>query len=214
VLKIFTKLSDAYPYREVCPICGHSMSESLFCWDIQNDNSYSLPLSDSKIRNIKVDLYNGDRLVFNIDSNTIIEFSITQPMNNTFVYGFKQIPFAFIPGVTQPQYTLYNGIMLCDHSIDCMYCYRYSYTLTLKININERRIDEAILNSELITLEYDKNNVYEIRNVYTIDKTEYTPINNTKKNTGFKTISLPLISNDVADPYDMLNRIKKLLVFS
>jgi len=106
-------------------------------------------------------------------------------------------------------YTLFDGIFITGRKVACR-CNCYEYSLQLHIDLKEHHLSKIILNSETVTIE-DGEDVHEIRNIYTMDKTEYTRIS---KNKSFDTLKIPLVSENLFNPQETLIRLKKLLIFS
>lgn len=87
------------------------------------------------------------------------------------------------------------------------------------------RVDHLFLNSEFISWSDSQHTTHEITNVYATDKTEYhsfAPIYLSKipneekifKPISDHYISIPLIPLDLNNPVGMVDRIKKLNLFS
>ncbi len=103
----------------------------------------------------------------------------------------------------------YNGINYERLILECYDCCQYSYTLQLKIDTSQLKVVNVVLNSEFFSVE-ENNILYEIKNNYS------------KSNTSFsyyvedecKSYSLPLVTLDVDNPLQSLNKIKKLIIFS
>jgi hypothetical protein len=197
VIKIFDNLRAAY--NGSCCFCNTSIQESLA---ISQDCEQGF---------IKVNLPDNDVIIFNQNTGLIIEFSITEKMDTSqcMVSGMSQ-PMMYA-GPSQVKYSIYEGVFAVGHTVTCAKCSMYDFTLQLFINLDDRNVTKAILNSESITIDDGNENVYEIRNVYTLDKTEYTHINPKIKS---NTLKLPLVSDDMKNPSEVLERVKRLLIFS
>jgi len=219
VIKIFEKLRDAYPYHENCPMCGTNMNLSLID-NIQLNNydfAYSLKsfksINDVVLRRITIKSGSDkdNKIVFDIDSEQLIELAISQSVNYLPIYSIGSLsPAHIVKSPINVDYDIRDGILMQGHRVDCKNCMQYAYTLQLRFDIYEMIVECAILNSEFISVE-EGEDVYEIRNVYTMNKTEYSHINRKKRH---DTLQLPLVSESMAKPEDVLNRIKKLLIFS
>ena len=108
-----------------------------------------------------------------------------------------------------PKYIITNGTMIIAQHIDCKNCYQYSYALQLHCDIKNQIISKTVLNSEEISFKKDLDN-FNIRNAYTINKTEcyYTD------NSDMKKLSFPLLSENINKPYELLERVQKLVLYS
>jgi len=215
VIKVFESLIEAYPYYDKCPICKSALIYSAVdkdCW--VNDYIYSLDHCTFNLpRPLRVTLNNGDsdNIVFDIKSEKIISMSITQSARYQPVYSIGSPgPAYIIKAPNNTNYDIRDGILMQGHRIDCNSCYQYAYTLQLRFDLKNMIVETAILNSEFVSIE-EGDNVYEIRNVYTMNKTEYSHISNKKRH---ETLQLPLVSNNMSNPIEVLGRIKKLLIFS
>jgi hypothetical protein len=106
----------------------------------------------------------------------------------------------------------YNGTLYEGLDVRCCNCTHFSYTIQLVIDIaKEYRIQQLFLNSEMIIWLDEKGLAYEIRNAYTIGKTECFSFNGNKRG---QQISIPLIPLNLSNPEETLARIKKLNLFS
>lgn len=217
MIKVFEKLIDAYHYHEKCPICNtplHHSTIDIGHWS--NDYLYSQNnyVCDKQVP-FQVTLIHGNSgsFVLDIVSEKIISMSITQSTKYQPIYFIgspNPVYYAIVNPPSQTNYDIREGILMQGHRIDCNSCYQYSYTLQLRLDLNNMIVESAILNSEFVSIEEDEN-VYEIQNIYTMNRTEYSHIENTKRH---KTLQLPLVSNDMSNPNEVLSRIKKLLPFS
>lgn len=111
---------------------------------------------------------------------------------------------------SKKNYTIKDGTFIHGLEIACRSCCQFSYTLQIWINLNLKKLGAIFLNSESLTLE-DNKTVHEIKNLYSIDRTEYTYFPNDGKS---KKITFPLISLNLLNPRETLSRLKKLLIFS
>lgn len=194
MIKVFENIESAYSGN--CCICKCSIEDSLteqFGWKGYYYSSL-----------ITIDLPHDFHMVFNRYNGDIVECSVVDS-EQTYICS------SITPklGVVNRTASLYNGEYVVTHTIHCTKCSMYSRTLQIFINFDDRKVSKAVLNSEFVCFETEKD-VYEIKNIYTVEKTEYTHITSGVKE---KTIFLPLISDSMNCPSDVLNRIKKVLVF-
>ena len=216
MIKIFDKLRDAYPYCKKCPMCGADMNLSIVERNHTNsyDSSYSLEsfnYGNKAPNRICVDSGGNNKIVFDINSEKIVELTIMQSNDYQRIFELgSSNPVQIIKSPTSVNYDIRGGKLMQGHRIDCIQCMQYSYTLQLRFDMEEQSVENVILNSEFISIE-EGEDLYEIRNVYTMNKTEYSHI--TRKNR-YDTLQLPLVSENLFNPKEVLNRIKNLLIFS
>jgi hypothetical protein len=89
-------------------------------------------------------------------------------------------------------------------------CAMYEYIIQLRIDLTNNKILQIFLNSEFFAFEEDII-AYELRNVYTLNRTEVTYY---KGNVDTKSINLPLLPVDHSNPLKFLERAKNLIIFS
>lgn len=215
MIKVFERLIDAYPCYDKCPICNANLIYSAVDSRVGvDDYLYSIDHCTFNIQKpLQVTLRNGnsDNIVLDIKSEKIISMSITQSDEYQPIYSIgSPNPVYIAKPPSQINYDIRDGILMQGHRIDCNSCYQYAYTLQLRLDLKNLIVETVILNSEFVSIEKGEN-VYEIRNVYTMNKTEYSHIENKKRH---ETLQLPLISNDMSNPNEVLGRIQKLLIFS
>jgi len=102
-----------------------------------------------------------------------------------------------------------NGQFWTSLYVECESCQKYSYNIQLKFNIQDLKLFEISLSSESITFE-ENDLITEIRNGYFADETWLI----TYCGNETKTMKLPLISINLDNPTETLNRIRKLATFS
>lgn len=132
-----------------------------------------------------------------------VDLVLRQRMPDTLYDYTKQTYYA-------PATPIYNGTLIHGLTIDCKNCCQYSYTLQIHFNLTEKRLAKIVLNSENISIE-DGSMVHEIKNLYSMNKTEYSSFS--KEGDSHKS-ALPLLPLDLDNPQDTIARIRKLLVFS
>lgn len=107
-------------------------------------------------------------------------------------------------------YSIYNGLHYQALTISCNSCCQYHYTLQIQADLTERRLIGTYLNSETISVK-EGNMVHEVKNVYSMEKTEYAYF---PKDGSSKRSSIPLVPLNLSDPKETIARIRKLLIFS
>lgn len=198
MIKTFENIKSAYSGS--CRICNTPIQESLsnqFDWENEHRDF------------IKLNLPDNDLIIFDQNTGTITDFSITETANTRKCMTFGMSPLNFV-GPPHIKYSIYDGVLAVGHNISCTNCHMYDYTLQLFVNLDYWKVTKAILNSEFVTID-EGEHVYEIKNVYTLEKTEYTHI---AQGIHGKTLILPLVSNSMKRPKDVLKRVKSLLLFS
>jgi hypothetical protein len=110
-----------------------------------------------------------------------------------------------------------NGHKYLGLGRDSCKCQKYSFMLQLIVNLKLLNLSEIYLNSEKVII-INQEGRYEIRNVYTTNKTEYGffPGNPEVElvDVSYKHQLLPLIPLDRQHPDKTLQRIKNLLIFT
>jgi len=99
----------------------------------------------------------------------------------------------------------------------CTSCNNYSLMIQMVIALEYMMIAKIVLNSESMSF-MEKGGLSEIRNIYTLNKTEYNffggePIEG-EPHDFVRSQTLPLISLDRDNPLHTLQRIKNLLIFT
>jgi len=213
VIKIFYNLTEVYPYYTECPICNGKLINSIVNKHPEYKSAYSRELFYTHYIPTQITIKSGgtDEIIFDINSGKIISMSISQSASYHPIYPIGSPgPVQVIRSPIKTDYDIRDGILVQGHRIDCKQCMQYAYTLQLRFDLTDLVVESAILNSEFVSIE-DGENVHEIRNVYTMNKTEYSHINRKKRH---NTLQLPLVSDDLSNPQEVLNRIKKLIIFS
>lgn len=211
-MRKFTSLVEGLNYVTVCPICKS--------WTELNDRDVSI----IPLKHIKETVHNADlkgKLGFDLDGEDILGIDIES--------GKVEI--------IRGQHTFINNSLLYEGAtilnrigIDCNNCCQYSYLLQIHIDMAKMMVVDVVLDSEVISLEI-KDQVHEIKNSYITNSTIYNIIVRHREevtkmtNDGLfdfietvdrldKTIILPLVPMDLLKPYETLDRITNLLVFS
>lgn len=201
----FRTLYDALNYRVSCPVCDSRLHV--------NDSRYITgDLSDYR----ECDVFVIDRPDFMISidltSNDVLKLEIFQPTN------------AMSAMLSSAPHRVGN-IFYERVVVDCEDCSQYSYCFQLLIDSKEGKVTGIPFNSETITFIIDDDpfpgTVHEIRNVYTLQETQYRYFNGrniSKLNQMYpndeKGIKIPLVPLDIYNPQKTLQRIKNLIVFS
>lgn len=196
----FSSFQSAITYHPSCPVCFGRLQLSN---QIENIFEYGInPVNKITFR------FGED--ILTIDTKTeSITVKITQTQSYQPVYSMGcSVPY-FHPGIVNT-YIPTSGIFIQGLNMDCVTCCQFAYTIQMIIDMNEVRLAGLYLNSETITIE-SEGIVHEIRNAYSLDKTEYTSFS---KDGGRKTTSIPLIPLDLCNPKDTVDRIRKLILFS
>lgn len=180
-------LSQLLNYKIICPLCNAKLK----C-ENDIDNKGNLILENNSENYISV----------NIDTEKV-KFEITYYKQTEYVSLYQR---KFIPSINYA--TRFFGIKTSCHN-----CRNYDYIIlciidfSLKENIH---IKDVMINSESIYYLDDKNVNYIVRNVYTSKKTEFIYV----KDNVDKSQLLPLIPINFDNIEEIVNKIKKLLIFS
>jgi hypothetical protein len=104
-----------------------------------------------------------------------------------------------------------NSNLIIGKTICCYSCNMYDYMIQLHFNFRKDLLSKIVLNSEFVSIENSKKDVYEISNKYTFNETNFTYFGN---NIRFSdVIKFPLISENLFHPHETLERLKKLSIF-
>jgi hypothetical protein len=121
---------------------------------------------------------------------------------------------------TSSQYVLdFFGI-----GVHCDLCSKYAFSIRVQADRTKNKVVNICLNSETLSIEKGED-LYEIKNIYSLERTEYDKFtkvdidDGTVKMSGYQgrrngTITFPLIPLDLKNPEKTLERIKGLIVFS
>lgn len=180
--KYFKKIREGINYFRRCPFCKHELFINENGLDVKYKNRQPL---------LKFNLIDKDLLYINIDTEEIT----TELHQNISSHGY------FHYG------TNYQGINIECFNYDCGL---FDFTLQLQINVEQSTINYIMLNSERISFEDSSGNLYEVKNIYSTNITEYTSYSNDLA----KTEKLPLVPIDFKNPEHTIRRIKKLIIFS
>ena len=99
----------------------------------------------------------------------------------------------------------------------CTSCNNYNFMIQIVIALEFMAVSKVLLNSESMSF-FEKGGMSEIRNIYTLDKTEYNffsgePIKGDPYDF-VRSQTLPLIPLDKENPLHTLQRVKNLLIFT
>jgi hypothetical protein len=220
LIKEYLDLKSAYDVS--CPICNSSMFSMISDTNYFDDPPYPpYPLT------VKLKFKNkyaaDDYVVLNIHNGTVAEYSISSSKDREISNNVSSIICGYDPdsitdnfeSASKYQYMIKYDIFMAGHRVNCQVCCQYAYVLQLHISLAYRKVIKILLNSEDIAIE-EGSDVHEIRNVYTMNKTEYYHSSNdpSKNHIKSKRLDLPLISDSLKNPQEVLSRIKKLLIFS
>lgn len=201
-MKRFYSFIAGLTHYTKCPLCSKGMEIN----DRDLVERIEYPTGHSYQRfSFQLSRNNDDILVINPETEEV-EIRYSKRSNFQTTYGGSISSYA---GQTYTP-TTYSGMFMHGLTINCSSCCQFSYTLQLHIDLNEGKLIGTYLNSETVSVE-EGSNVHEIKNVYSMDKTEYTCFT---ANGSEKTSSIPLIPLNIDDPKETVTRIRKLLIFS
>jgi hypothetical protein len=193
----FRSFLEGLRYRSKCPLCSKQMEVN----DRDLVERLEYPLGHPYQR---FTFYLGQRSddVLLVDPNSemvVIKYATVQETTN-----------GMYTGRVAGNYTIYNGEWRHALTMNCNSCSQYHFTLQVHSNLTERRLIGTFLNSESVSVE-ENDMVHEVRNVYSMEKTEYTCF---PKDGSSKRSSIPLVPLNLSDPKETISRIRKLLIFS
>jgi hypothetical protein len=181
----FSSLYQGLNYYINCPLCKGNII--INTRDLVDDYRYVEYAQSKNVISFFLDSYTEDIISININTEEVrLDISSMSNRNK------------------------YHGLFLHGLSLECEDCASFSYTLQLHINLHDLYLSRILLNSESICIE-DNDKLHEIRNIYSIGKTEYNYYLGPSK---FKEVSLPVIKINYDNLKDTVDRINKLMVFS
>lgn len=196
----FNNLMDGLCCVERCPLCGWLLDR--FAGSNIDTYTYggSGRWSDITIR--------ADRNRIRVELLTGVIMEITQDETEHTEIGD---PITMV--ISKPSFPLpTSGLYYTSVHKNCTNCNRYHLTLQIQFDMSQRRVHNVLLNSERIFF-YDKGQLFEITNVYVMDKTEFSRVSNDTLMPD-KKMELPLIPLDRNDAQAYISRVKNLLIFS
>lgn len=194
-MKQFFSLNEAFSHQNDCPFC-HAIITRGYASITMNGGETLVEFSIGK-----------STMIFDYNSGDLREYRQNNSLQEVTTHSYP------VYASNGSAHSLSNaGKQLFGVYCSCNQCGQYGYTLQLHVEMGPNKIVGIFLNSE--TLSFEKNDfLYEIRNVYSSDKTEYKVFNN-DKGSETKTLTLPLIPMDLSNPDKTLERIKTLAIFS
>lgn len=212
----FANIIEAINHHEKCYNCGSLLTpnyhKEYLALNYDHGDSYDkmTPKMEINISSL-MDSETDDYIIIDMLNNTI---------NFKSIYRYDKIESIDLIGTNEVSYRCrkqelapprrYRGLAYEAINVGCYSCHQFDYTIQLVIDMDEKYIKQITLNSEFISWE-NESVVHEIRNVYTLDKTTYRKICQTKKDLR---LDIPLISLNLSDPRETIQRIKKLAIFS
>lgn len=188
---IFNTVSEARRYRASCPLCSgklsindHNLSQK--CSNLDNQIFFAESMGEY------------DTLSINMDTNRIYLAKLKLRLNNK---RSQDSTVTYVPSGTA---RLFHCL-----KIECKKCWKYSFSIKMEIDLNNLKMIEVSLSNEAISIE-DNGQLYEIKNVYSMDKMEFYQTNSDDESRSF----LPIIPINFNNPKETLNRIKNILIFS
>ena len=196
-MKQFKNLFEVINYHSMCPFCTGRMHADM---DLNYDEN-----------SVKAYLKFGtSQLTVDCHNNNIIE--IKQASNNG-TYSFNTgIPISFLGSALDSLAA--TGINYRRLNISCDSCSKYAYLIQVLISLETGKLEGLFLNSESASIE-DGAKLYEIKNVYAIEKTEMATFHThlSRQRGALDKVELPLVPLDLQNPLKTVERIKNLLVF-
>jgi hypothetical protein len=203
-LLLFPNLAAALNFQKECPMCKSKLE--INDRDLATDMGYeyrgekkgtlSFFIDQREQEIITIDPYTGD-----------VDLTIAgRPEEEYYTVGTTGSI-----GLTKTTQTrqFRNGRFMHALSVDCKQCSQYGYVLQVHVDMGERKVAGLYLNSEWMAVERDEV-MYEIKNNYAMQKTYYSFYSNGKD----QHAEIPLIPLNVQNPFETVDRAKKLLIFS
>jgi hypothetical protein len=210
-MKAFQNLTESVTYHRRCYVCHSHLQNNLDLTLNLEKNLYKWNLSEN------VDSETDDWIVINALTNKVDSIRQTRRNDNELLYSGMDLP--MVNRFQRHSKSLnrsYSGVMYESMNIDCQKCYHFGYTVQVVIDLTSMALKGIYLNSEFISYPDEDGHLHEIKNVYAIDKTEYsyhvTPTE--QYDASKKRMSIPIIPLDLNNPADTVARIRKLLIFS
>lgn len=155
-----------------------------------------------------------------LEQKTIITFQLGEASIDVDYYGDDITWHSERSNIRNPVKEIFKVTVTCDGD----WCSGYGFVLQVHVNPTENKMTGIYLNSESISIERG-DELFEIKNIYATNKTEYDRFtkvdvdDGTIKMSGWQgrrngTIILPLVPMDLSNPEKTLDRIKGLVVFS
>ena len=199
-MKEFDNIYQALSLYPRCPICTGTFSfdhDEYDDWFIDANNFLRIRLH-----------YNGEDIYITVDDDgNLTDFHGTYEsslLNNL-------VPLCGVQTVSCiGNFDIIDNCVVVKISSSCNSCDRYEYILALHIGIKPLRFEHIYLASEFAFFKDEKKIEHEIINNYRTKITTYIlPNAEQSRQTQF-----PLISDSLSNPNEILNRIKKLLIFT
>ena len=209
-MKRFYTLLDAINYQTDCPICHKKLRIN----DRHAELKVRWRLGAHQEQTLVWKLADSDELIVNLQNNHIEMIQKTAKMTPVYEVGSISPHYIGAP--------IYDGILYERLGVECDSCCQYSFLIRVQVDVGRGVFTDIQLNSEYLTIDSAKGTVYEIKNVYTTEETEFTILGNVVRYPTFgriyssdkKRLTLPLIPIDLQNPEKTLERIKTLVLFS
>lgn len=194
-MKQFSCLNEAFSHQNDCPFC-HAIITRGYASITMNGGETLVEFSIGKLT-----------MTLDYNSGELREYKNTSSFQEVVTKSYPVYASNGSAHSVSP-----SGKQLFGVYCSCNQCGRYTYTLQIHIDMGLSKIVGIFLNSETLCFE-EESNLYEIRNVYSSEKTEYKVFDNDAVSET-KTLNLPLIPLDRSDPNKTLERVKTLVLFS
>ena len=175
------------------------------------ENRYNFNYSLKVNLSASVDSDTDDILTINARSNKVkleIHSRYKETYSDFDISYIGKSPLKYSGGSSYGNYagTVYEAL-----ESGCSSCHNFSYVVQLVIDMENYMIKHLFLNSESINWTDADSQMHNIKNIYTMRKTECALYKGTDK---CQHISIPMIPLNLSNPHETMQRIKILNTFS
>lgn len=192
----FDTFQNAIAYRARCPLCSGFMRI--------NDRNLAEDYDEYH--------YPGREIKFHLTpwSNDLV--SINPMTDEVRIIYAKSLDYMADGELTSKPITLesYSGLHKNGIQLDCISCCRYDFCLSIELDLTSEKLLDLSLSVESFSIE-SEDQVSSVTNFYFKNKTKYEYF---KKNGDEHEAYLPLITLNLQDPKETINRLQKLLIFT
>jgi len=196
-MKQFQNLFEVLEYQPTCPLCKSRVMP------------VAANLNYDENRVIATLTIGNITLVVDCHTNKVLQYSESSNLHQIYTIG-SQIAYQVPTG----NYNLLKGNNMFRLNMICDKCSKYGYLTQIHVDGGEYQVTGLFLNSESLSVE-DGTKLYEIKNVYAVDKTELSIFHQhlSSQRGALDKIEFPLVPLDLQNPMKTIERIKNLIAF-